>query len=267
MFYEENETNSYRSFMQNMNKKMFCNRIDNMNDMEKNENNEDQLSLIFKHKDENYKSKSITILCSGNEKISEIFEKFKKQTGNTNSKNKFIYSGKNLKPNLTFYENGLMNYSVIEVLTLEPQVKGGSTSIAFTDVSKNRIKEIKFREGAPSYRRVDKGINIFGKCNFKKCNAYKEEVVVMIEEKKFDLIKQKDELYCPECEAPINPKTVGFHLCKFKIYGKKVENGQEIDFENEIDEANDKNSIKYFDPEESGEAMMTQLIFEVIEYL
>ena len=238
-----------------------------MNDMEKNENNEDQLSLIFNVPDENYKSNLITILCSGNEKNSEIIEKFEKKTGNTNSKNEFIYKGKHLKPNLTAYENGLMNYSTIEVLTFEPLVKGGSTSIFFTDISKNRIREIKFKKGAPSYRTVDKGINIFGNCNFKKCKAYKKEVAVMIKEKKFDLIKQKNELYCPECEAPINPKTVGFHLCKFKIYGKKVENGQEIDFENEIGEANDKNSIKYFDPEESGEAMMTQLIFEVIEYL
>ena len=265
MLDEVNETNSFRNFNQNMNIKMFCNRIENMNNIEKNENDEDQLSLIFRYNNE-YNNPKITILCSRNEKISKIIEKLEKKTGNSNSGKFFLYNGKNLKPNLTVYENGLINNSEIVVISMKNGI-GGGISLYFTDVSKNRIKELKFSEDAPSYRRVDNGINIFGICNFKKCNAYKKEVVVMIKEKKFDLIKQKNNLYCPECEAPINPKTVGFYLCKFKIYGKKVENGKEIYFDSKIDEANDKNSVKYFDPEENGEVMITQLIFEVIEYL
>ena len=56
-------------------------------------------------------------------------------------------------------------------------------------------------------------------------------------------------------------------MCKFKIYGKKIEEGREEYFESEPDEASNENSVKYFDPESSGEIMITKLIFEVLEYL
>ena len=56
-------------------------------------------------------------------------------------------------------------------------------------------------------------------------------------------------------------------MCKFKIYGKKIESGREQYFENEPDIASNENTAKYFDPESSGEIMITKLIFEVLEYL
>ena len=104
-------------------------------------------------------------------------------------------------------------------------------------------------------------------CNYKRCIAYKKEVVVIINKKKFELIKERDNLECPECESNIIPKTVGFHLCKFKIYGKKIEKGREIEFNNREDEAKNEDSLKYFDPELNGETTLSELIFEVIEYL
>ena len=137
----------------------------------------------------------------------------------------------------------------------------------FTDVSKNKTKEIGFSKKAPSYRKVCKGINIFGICHCKKCIAYKKEVVVRITKKKFDLINEKDQLFCPECDSLIIPKTVGFYLCKFKIYGKKIVNDNIEHFKNDIDEANNKDSVKYFDPELNGKLVISELICEVIEYL
>ena len=137
----------------------------------------------------------------------------------------------------------------------------------FTDLSKNKTKEIGLSKKTPSYKKVTKGINIFGICNFKKCKAYKKVVVVKIKKKKLDLIKERDKLFCPECEATIIPKTVGFYLCKFRIYGKKLVNDQLERFENEEDEANKKDSLKYFDPELNGEVTVFELIFEVLEYL
>ena len=64
-----------------------------------------------------------------------------------------------------------------------------------------------------------------------------------------------------------NTKTVGFYLCKFKIYGKKLVDDQVERFENKEDEANKKDSLKYFDPELNGEVTVIELIFEVLEYL
>ena len=65
----------------------------------------------------------------------------------------------------------------------------------------------------------------------------------------------------------MSPKTVGFYLCKFRISGKKIEDKNEVYFQNMDDEANNKNSLKYFDPELNGETKITELIFEVLKYL
>ena len=81
------------------------------------------------------------------------------------------------------------------------------------------------------------------------------------------MIKEKENLFCPECDSLIIPKTVGFYLCKFLIYGKKIENNEIKNFQNEDDVANNKNSLKYFDPDLNGEVMLIELIFEVLEYL
>ena len=207
----------------------------------------------------------INIICLRNEKVSDVIERYRKQTGDYNTTNKFFFNGDIINQSFSVSKVGLRDFSTIEVQDTK-RITGSSLAMLFTDVSKNKTIELPCSNEFPSYRAVTKGINIFGICNFKKCDAYKEEVVVMINKTKFDLIKERDELLCPECESPICPKTVGFYLCKFKIYGKKINNGREEYFENKIDEANNENTIKYFDPDLNGEVMMTQLIFEVIEY-
>ena len=102
---------------------------------------------------------------------------------------------------------------------------------------------------------------------FLKNVRFKKDVIPRIKKKKLDLIKEKNELFCPECEAPIIPKTLGFYLCKFKIYGKKIVGDRVEFFDNGVDEANNKDSFKYFDPELNGKEMLTELILEVLEYL
>lgn len=210
--------------------------------------------------------KDILVQCLINEKVLDVIQRYRAKSGDRDPKREFWFNGKRLNPHLTVAEAGLCNFSCIEVIS-RVFICGGGFSMIFTDLSKNKTKEIRFSKKAPSYRKITKGINIFGICNFKKCQAYKKEVVVRIKKKKLDLIKERDELFCPECEATIIPKTVGFFLCKFRIYGKKIEDGRVKPFENEKDEANNKDSFKYFDPELNGEVIVTELIFEVLEYL
>ncbi len=207
-----------------------------------------------------------TILCDRDEKVSDAIRKYRIKSKNNNPKTRFIFNSKSLNPHLTVSESGMQNNCTI-FCEFGKNIDGGGYSMMFTDTSKNKTKEIGLSKKAPSYRKVTKGINIFGICNFKKCKAYKKEVVVKVEKKKLDLIKERDELFCPECEAYIIPKTVGFYLCKFVIYGKKLEGGKEESFRNKEDEANKKDSLKYFDPELNGEVMVTELVFEVLEYL
>jgi hypothetical protein len=213
------------------------------------------------------KRSQLVIHCLKEEKVSDVIQRYRVKFCDNEPTKKFIFNAKALNRNLTVAEVGLTNHCDIFVVSTKGIKGAGGIPLMFTDLSKNKTKEIGLSKKAPSYRKVTKGINIFGICNFKKCKAYKKEVVVRIKKKKLDLIKERDELFCPECEAVIIPKTIGFYLCKFVIYGKKVENKIEEDFRNEEDEANNKDSLKYFDPELNGEVTVTELIFEVLEYL
>ena len=236
----------------------------NQNQILINENN-NGINVIFRVSDNCNQYISILIQCLLNEKVSELIQRYRIKFNDNDESKKFIFNAKQLNPSLTVGEAGLTANSNIFVKRTK-QIKGGGCSMLFSDVSKNKTKEIGFSKNAPSYRKACKGINIFGICHCKKCIAYKKEVVVRIAEKKFDLINEKDKLFCPECESLIIPKTVGFYLCKFRIYGKKIVDDNIVKFENDIDEANNKKSVKYFDPELNGEVEVSKLIFEVLEY-
>ena len=223
--------------------------------------NQISLNLFFE-----ISSLCVVIQCLPSQTVSEVIKKFREKSGITDPHAKFLLNGRELVEYLTVAESGLIQFSKIVVETSNNIVGSGGFPISFSDVSKNKTKELPFSNKAPSYRKVSKGINIFGTCKFKKCVAYQKEVVVRIKKQKFDLIEERNDLFCPKCEALIVPKTVGFYLCKFKIYGKKLEDGQEQAFRNESDEARNKNTLKYFDPELSGNIMITQLIFEVEKY-
>ena len=254
----QNMMNSYQIIPQSNNQQM-------QEILDGNENSDkDYLYLRF-IKIGDGRNDKIYIQCSYNEKVSDVIERYRQKSGDYSS-TKFYFNSKKLFSNLTVLEAGLNNYAVIYAQTTG-NISGGDYSMIFTDLSKNKTSEIRCSKTAPSYRKIIKGINIFGICNFKKCKAYKKEVVSNVKKKKLDLIKERDELFCPECEATIIPKTVGFYLCKFLIYGKKLENGKEKSFRNKEDEANKVESMKYFDPGLNGEVMVTELVFEVLEYL
>ena len=206
------------------------------------------------------------VTCERNEKIFKLIERYKDESGDYVAQ-KFLYNAKYLNPHFTLAEAGIINGSCISVSNTGG-IKGGFIcDTSFTDLSQNKTKEIGFSPFAPSYRRVTRGINIFGICHCKYCKAYEEEVIVNIYNREFDLIKERDSLFCPECQSPIIPKTVGFYLCRYQISGKKFKNNRFEKFMNPIDEATNSNSVKYFDPDSNGEVMMIELKIEVLEYL
>jgi hypothetical protein len=267
-----NLMNQMNTLMENNNQMMmpknlyFENKINNQNNNSNDKGNQEIFkSRIYLNFINPFKNSSIFILCNGYEKVSDVILRYRIKSKDNDPTARFLFNSKKLNPYHTVFESGLSHNDPIQVITSE--VFGGSCSMIFTDTSKNKIREIQFSKTAPSYRQVAKGINIFGICNFKKCKAYKKEVIIKVKKKKLDLIKEREELYCPECEAIIIPKTVGFYLCKFVIYGKKLEGGKEESFRNKEDEANKKDSFKFFDPELNGKVMVTELVFEVLDYL
>ena len=137
----------------------------------------------------------------------------------------------------------------------------------FTNLSKQNTIDCAFNINAPYYRNVGPGINICGECKYEKCVAYKNEVIVpLIGIRVFNLIKERGNLKCPACRALIDPKTVAFYLCEYKIKGKYIDNGQIKPFEI-FKKAKNKDAAEYYDPTSNGETIIIELIIEVIKYL
>ena len=71
-----------------------------------------QITIIFKYQDE-----TIVISCNYNEKFSEVIKRFYQKSG-VNKKGlnfRFCYNAKNICPNLTISESGIINGSKIFV--------------------------------------------------------------------------------------------------------------------------------------------------------
>ena len=124
-----------------------------------------------------------SIQCLPSQTVSEVIKKFREKSGMDEPHLKYIFNSKDLEESLTVAQTGLTNNSNISVKILKGMKGGGGLPTRFSDVSKNKTKELTFSNKAPSYREVTKGINIFGICKFKKCLAYQKEVVVGIKKK------------------------------------------------------------------------------------
>ena len=128
------------------------------------------------------------IKCFPQDQFSKIIWKYRMLSGDYNSSD-FLYNGKKVDPNVSILSQGILDGSLINVSSYS--VKGGGGFCAkFTDVSQMKTINLEVSNIGPSYRKVDKGINIFGKCNCQSCEAgiYNIQVIVPIESNKFDLI-------------------------------------------------------------------------------
>ena len=226
-----------------------------------------------------YDDKSIFLTFPENTKLEDALFKFLKEINSEISLSrdkisflsgcKILNAPENLQKNLFHIFKPKIN-NPIRVVKTGNVIGGGGLdgSIYFTDVSKNITKTLRFSKNAPSYRGVEKGINIFGICINYLCLANNKEVVVPIKKKFFDLIEEKYDLKCPECSNIIIPKTCGFSRCEYKISGKIYENENDKIKKFSIEEkADDPNGIKYYNPDENGNAKMIELKFEVLKYI
>ena len=143
--------------------------------------------------------------------------------------------------------------------------------ISFIDVSTGKVKELKFSKNAPDWRKVNKGLNIFGICKNPKCQAFKEEVVYKTnlsnEGLIFDLNKEiiNSNITCPICLCNIKIKTCGFYKCEYQFIGKKIEPGKEGQayYESKPKETNG-DKFEYFDPDQSNEVIWIELKIYVL---
>ena len=197
-----------------------------------------------------------------NETILEGKRKYEMITKSKLSDTTWKWSNHILKNKKTFdyyeIEDGAIIYSN------QKNYGGGPTS--FTDVSKKHTINIGFSSDAPDYRTVGKGINIFGICKTGNCVTKGDEVIVPIKKEKLDFIKENFNFRCPECKGIIEPKTVGFYMCQYHIYGTKIGDNKIVNFDNDFGESHDRENLQYFDEASNGKALFISLIFEISKY-
>ena len=204
-----------------------------------------------------------------NELFHSLFSKFMAKVGAFDKEYQFIYNCKYLDPMKKLGEE--MHSFDGNIIYIDAEIKNntllGGYSL-FTDLSKQITEEHYLSDEAPSsYNTVTNGINIYGICKYKKCSAYNKEVIVPLENVEYlDLINERENFLCPECEALINPRTIGFHLCEYKIKGTKFENGKGIPFEFN-GKADNKDSVQYYNPDKNGETTIVELIIKITKYL
>ena len=160
--------------------------------------------------------------------------------------------------------------SMNNIIVFSKTITGGGPSIEFADISKGKTKVLKFSKSAPSWRKVKKGLNIFGICLNDKCKAHNKEVVYIPKndnfknyEHEFNLNDNIEYIKCPECYKIIKVKTCGFWKCEYQFKGKKIENGELIYYDSNPKETKDDN-FEYFDPSDNGKVIWTELIIYVI---
>lgn len=140
-----------------------------------------------------------------------------------------IVGEKELKGNKKLINSINRNIIILEKRSLLG--KGALPAVEFIDVSTGKIKELKFNKNAPKWRKVNNGLNIFGICKNKKCEAFKKEVIYMTKLSSkglvFNLNTEISNIRCPICNFLIKIKTCGFYKCEYQFKGRKLEPGEE----------------------------------------
>ena len=126
---------------------------------------------------------------------------------------------------------------------------GGLSTLEFVDVDElTKTKKLKFSKSAPNWRKVSEGLNLFGKCINKKCEAYNKEVIYIAGINiKFDFNSDRKDIKCPICSKNFIPNTMGFWKCEYQIKGEKLKNGdyQELDINGKETKGD---NFEYYDP-------------------
>jgi len=138
---------------------------------------------------------------------------------------------------------------------------GGINTLEFVDVDKlTKTKKLKLSKNAPKWRKVTKGLNLFGKCINKNCEAYNKEVIYKAGINiKFNFNSDKKEIKCPICSKNFIPNTMGFWKCEYQIKGEKLKNGdyEEIDINGKETKGDD---FEYYDPNKNDTTFWSSLM-------
>ena len=80
------------------------------------------------------------------------------------------------------------------------------------------IQEIKRKKKCEHWT-INKGINLIGFCENKKCKVCGQKVIQNIYHFKLDLTKINGKMKCPICKESCDVNNIGFFNCYYHIYG------------------------------------------------
>ena len=253
-------------------KKMSMNSTNSMNNMILNnysnqnnkqvDNDKSAIKIYFRYA-ESYDSNrgdTFIVFASFEDRISDIIEKFRNISGDKSSL-KFVYSAKLLDPKKSLLESGIKQNCIISVVRFEHVVGGevGGQAKGIADPTKKAPVKWATSTDGPFYLTVKKGINLFGFCQNKACQAYKKEVCSPFGFGSFDLIEDlnPNNKKCPKCPACeyllLKLESAGFLQCEYQYIGKKFENDEiiPVDYRGRTNKTNDY--LDYVDAGKEGE--------------
>ena len=142
---------------------------------------------------------------------------------------------------------------------------GGGFPMKFSDLKEPEFRT--FSKSAPDWRYVYKGLNFYGICVCKFCDAGKDknEVICPVNLKKneeFNLIENRNKIVCPICSSYIEAKTIGIYGCKITVRGKQVEGNRIVPFLETFSSLNPEGVTK-FKYGENNEVTWTELIIRI----
>ena len=201
--------------------------------------------------------------------VSDMLKRFTKFINVDYNKCSFIFNANDLKNNSkkikdVLEQNSIIDFHYTTIIT-------GGLEFKLADVSKEKIKNLKFSKTAPVWRKVKEGLNIFGFCKNKGCTTKNQEVVYIPEKMDikdnhfiFNIIEERENMKCPICNSVIKAKTIGFYKCEYQIIGRKInEEGQVKEYDSKPKETKDDN-FEYFSPDENGEVEWTKFLVYVL---
>jgi len=126
---------------------------------------------------------------------------------------------------------------------------GGICNFEFVDIDHlTKTKNLSFTRDKPKWRKVSIGLNLFGKCTNKNCQAFNKEVTYYADiNTKFDINNERKNIKCPICSKNFLPATMGFWKCEYQIKGEKFKNGEYEEI-NINGKETFGNNFEYFDP-------------------
>ena len=141
--------------------------------------------------------------------IEETIELLNKKI-NSNKLIIVMYNSKVLDKSKTLEYYGIQRHDYLEY---SDNCKGGGIDMADISNEKGLVQK-NYGSNAPKWNRIIVGLNVSGKCKNENCEAYEREVDCKIGIRKFDLVRDADEIRCPMCLIEMDPTTCVFCECE-----------------------------------------------------